>query len=86
MYKHVFSPIKVYFKFHPGMYQSNLGHSMIPHAAPMQYLPQMNPNYMPQQVLHTKYIERPTLSKSVRYLKYRIFKIIQGNVLESNTS
>ena len=43
---------KVYFQFHPGMYQSNLGHSMIPQAAPMQYLPQMNPNYMPQQVLY----------------------------------
>ena len=63
---------KVYFQFHPGMYQSNLGHSMIPQAAPMQYLPQMNPNYMPQQVLYNNI--------------YVLSSFIQGYVLESNTS
>ena len=60
------------FQFHPGMYQSNLGHSMIPQAAPMQYLPQMNPNYMPQQVLYN----------IINFL----LSFLQGYVLESNTS
>ena len=59
------------FQFHPGMYQSNLGHSIIPQAAPMQYLPQMNPNYMPQQVFNISCIG--------------FLKNIRGNVLESNT-